>query len=370
MRAEQIRQRPRRLVDGEREQGLQSLKLIGRLAGAVLRHCRALPLRELRDIRLLHPALGVYLTMARRYERTRYGLALSQEIRRRVRGEGAARTFAATWQAEASSAHRRLTDLGVLLTSGIGLWALDHLRTTFSEEACEAERRHSRDQVLRATRSFDEELRTVRRQLQGRGEDLDPSALFEAYQTAGAAAAKAVEGFVSDSSRLLHAKGIAAVLQEMPLVPYRAISRHTQSMLRAAYVAEAPHHRDVPLTSLRPATSQDEEESSDEEFLARIAEMQAAGPDLSAGVLDAITRTAEASRLRERIRRELTQVRQEALLEYWQALEDGYRPAGKLGQSLRQYWGAHYGRKQRMLHRLRDAHPQLVADVERLGLGK
>ena len=82
-----------------------------------------------------------------------------------------------------------------------------------------------------------------------------------------------------------------------------------------------------------------------------------------------LTEDDEAA-LRRLLKSKLRPKQGEVLLEYWQALQNGYLPSNKLGKSLEQFWSAtEYSRKRRLQHLVRNAHPDLVEAVRKAAAG-
>jgi len=340
------------------------LGLIGPIAGLAVHRYGALPLQRLRDVLCLWPALELYCALVSRYRETTRGLAMFQEITRRVRGAGEAEGFSMTWKPQAERASRELTAFGSLLCFAAGLWAWDHLRTASDPDAPLSERNFSRDKVLHATRTFHEALREFRHRLRKDEEDEDPGALFQAWATVGPAIEGGSRAFIDRVRRGIGTQGFEQVLFELPFVSLGAVMRHAQSELRAAYVAAAPHRRAPSVTSLRPSQPADDDEIDDDEFLQSIAGDRASVPDFADAVVTKVFLEMEEDTLRRRLRLDLTEKQHTAVMEYWQARSQGHTLSGKLGQSLRQYWGENYDARRRMLHRVRCLHPELLHAIE------
>lgn len=316
------------------------------------------------DILFVWPLVSVYLKLVARYEKALRGLCQRHEIKKRLHGPKAAREFRAAWEELDGQTARALLYLGVFAGSTCYAYQKEKLHAAVREQS--ATPGHEGPATRDAFEHFhlikalnESHLSDYRRKVGG---ESDPLALWEAYSTADEAARSAIDELLT---RVRHGVGLQSYLIALPFGAAGAIASNAQAVFRTAYRSDAPQRLVKSVSDL--TRHEGPEQASDprpEDVLAALDAERGASLDPLERLMRKETEREVRDALRSQMRARLMPKQYQVLAEYWQGLEQGYGLSAKLENSFRQRWGDEYPRKQRMLHRVRGKHPELLQAIE------
>jgi len=341
------------------------LRVVRLAVEVALRRASRLSTAQRTDILFVWPLASLYLRLVRYYEKALRGLWLRHGIKKRLHGPSAAREFRAIWEKRDDETVRALLYLGAFAGSICYAYRKAKLHAAAREQS--ATPGHEGPATQEAFEHFhlikalsESHLSGYRCKVRG---ELDPAALWEAYCAADEAARSAIDELLT---RVRQSGDLHAYLAALPFGPAGAIAANTKSVFRAAYRSEAPRWMVSSIAELvRPTDPEQASADPDpEEALSVVDAGRGASRDLAERLVWRETEREARSALERQVRAQLKPKQQQAVFEYWRGLEQGYGLSAKLGNSLRQRWGADYDRKQRMLHRVRGKHPELLQAIE------